>query len=222
MRYLGIIPARGGSKEIPKKNIKDLGGRPLISYTINAALKSNVDKVIVSTDCDQISKICSEYEIEVVKRPKKLGSDTTPTLPVLRNVIKNLSNRFDAIITLQPTSPFRTSNHINESISIFENGQPADSLVSVVKVPHNYAPEKVMKFDGKYLSGNMSPKRRQETKRLYARNGAAIYITKYDVLDKFIFGGKILPYFMNKLDSLDIDDNDDWKLAELLLRNIYK
>ncbi len=217
MKILGIIPARGGSKGIPRKNIKLLNGKPLIAYTIEAALASNLDRVIVSTDCEEIAGISKEYGAEVMMRLSHLAEDKTPTLPVLQDVVSRLEEKFDAVMTLQPTSPLRTSKHINEAIELFKSDKKANSLVSVVEVPHNYMPEKLMSFDGKYLTGNREVKRRQEISTMYARNGAAIYITKTEKLGEYIFGGKILPYFMSKINSFDIDDIKDWEIVERLI-----
>ena len=218
MKIVGIIPARCGSKGIPKKNIKPLNGKPLIAYTIESALASNLDRVVVSTDCEEIAKVSKEYGAEVMLRPAHLAEDKTPTLPVLQDVVTRLEEEFDAVMTLQPTSPLRTSKHINEAIELFESDKEADSLVSVVEVPHNYLPEKLMSYDGKYLIGNSEPKRRQEVSTMYARNGAAIYITKTEKLSEHIFGGKILPYFMSKANSFDIDDIEDWEVVECLIK----
>lgn len=223
MKTLGIIPARSGSKGIHKKNIKLLNGKPLIAYTLEAALSSIIDRVIVSTDCGDIVRIAKKYNVEVIKRPPELAKDSTPMLPVLQHTADNINEIFDAVVTLQPTSPLRTSKNINDAIKIFKNDRVADSLVSVTKVPHNYMPEKLMDIKGKYLVGDNEPKRRQQVDNLYARNGAAIYITRSTKLKEFIFGGKILPYFMDKIVSLDIDDLEDWELASRLLigKNSY-
>ena len=217
MKIVGIIPARGGSKSIPKKNIKLLNGKPLIAYTIEAALASNLDRVVVSTDFEEIASISKKYGAEVMMRPSHLAEDKTPTLPVLQDVVANLDKKFDAVTTLQPTSPLRTVEDINKSIKIFASDKEVDSLVSVVEVPHNYTPEKLMSLDGKYLIGSSKFKRRQEVSMIYARNGAAIYITKTERLSEYIFGGKIIPYFMSKLNSFDIDDMEDWKIVEKLI-----
>lgn len=217
MKILGIIPARGGSKGIPRKNIKLLNGKPLIVYTIEAALASNLDRVIVSTDCKEIAGISKEYGAEVMMRPSHLAEDKTPTLPVLQDVILKLNEKFDAVMTLQPTSPLRTVEDINKSIEIFSSDKDADSLVSVLEVPHNYMSEKLMSLHGKYLTGSSEVKRRQDISKMYARNGAAIYITKTEKLGEYIFGGKILPYFMSKINSFDIDDMEDWEIVERLI-----
>lgn len=214
MKILGIIPARGGSKGITGKNIKLLNGKHLIAYTIEAALASNLDKVIVSTECSEIANISIGYGAEIIMRPMHLAEDKSPTLPVLQDVVSRLNDKYEAVMTLQPTSPFRTIEDINNSIEIFQSDKEADSLVSVVKVPHNYMPEKIMEYDGKYLLGNSDVNRRQDVPTSYARNGPAISITKTKRLNEYIFGGNTLPYFMNKLNSIDIDDMEDWKIAE--------
>ena len=214
MKILGIIPARGGSKGITKKNIKLLNGKHLIAYTIEAALASNLERVIVSTECSEIANISLSYGAEIIMRPMHLAEDESPTLPVLQDVVSKLNEKYDAVMTLQPTSPFRTIDDINNSIELFENDKEADCLVSVVNVPHNYSPEKLMDYDGKYLHGNCNVNRRQDVQTLYARNGAAISITKTKRLGEYIFVGNILPYFMNKLNSIDIDDMEDWNIAE--------
>ena len=218
MKILGIIPARGGSKGIPKKNIKILNGKPLIAYTIEAALGSNLNRVIVSTDCEEIASISKEYGAEVMMRPSYLSEDQTPTLPVLQNLVSELEEKYYAVMTLQPTSPLRTVEDINKSIEIFKNDEEADSLVSVVEIPHNYMPEKSMFFDGNDLSGNNKIKRRQDISTIYSRNGAAIYITKTEKLHKYIFGEKILPYFMKKINSFDIDDMEDWEIVSKIVK----
>tara|TARA_B110000902_G_scaffold254481_1_gene318559 strand:- start:857 stop:1516 length:660 start_codon:yes stop_codon:yes gene_type:complete len=217
MKILGVIPARGGSKGIPQKNIKLLNGRPLISYTIEAALKSELDKVIVSTDCMEIAGISEELGASVILRDQRLAQDDTPTLAVLQSLISTIGTEYDAVMTLQPTSPLRNFEHINQALDIFIKDGSADSLVSVVRVPHNCLPDKIMYFDGLYLKGNNKPKRRQLAEHAYARNGAAIYITKIALLDESIFGGNVLPYVMNKLVSFDIDDTEDWEIIEKFL-----
>ena len=217
MKILGIIPARSGSKGIPKKNIKLLNGKPLIAYTIEAGLKSNLNKVVVSTDCNEIADISKDYGCDVIMRPVNLARDETPTLPVLIDVVSKLEETFSGVMTLQPTSPLRNKHHINEAIDLFKSDNDADSLVSVVQVNHGFMPNKLMTFDGKYLSGKSTINRRQDSPLMYARNGAAIYITKTEKLNEFIFGGNILPYFMSKIDSFDLDDMDDWQILERII-----
>jgi len=216
---LGVIPARCGSKGIKKKNIKPLGGKPLISYTIESALNSELDRVVVSTDCKEIADISIYYGAEVVMRPLHLASDNAPTLRVLQDVYGKLNPQYDALMTLQPTSPFRNERHIDESIKIYSNEKKADSLVSVVEVPHNMSGEKVMLLKEGVLIGDFKVRRRQEINETYARNGA-IYITNCNKLDDYIFGGVVIPYVMDKVSSVDIDDMQDWRLSQLILKGM--
>lgn len=218
MKILGVIPARGGSKGIPKKNIKLLCGKPLIEYTISPALKSQLDKVLVSTDSEEIAKISISLGAEVLSRPEELARDDTTTLSVLIDLISKINEKYDAVMVLQPTSPFRTLKHINEAINIFKKDYESDSLVSVIKVPHNFLYEKQMKLENNYLIGNKNILSRQNyIDEFYARNGAAIYISKIKNLKKSILGNKVKPFLMNKIDSIDIDDYEDWEIAESIM-----
>jgi len=220
MRILGIIPARGGSKGLPGKNKKLMLGKPLICYTIEAALYSKLTSVVVSSDDDEILRISEDAGLRVFKRPADLSSDLIPTLPVLQHVIGSLSEEYDAVMTLQPTSPLRTFQHINEAIGLFEKHGEADSLVSIVQAPHKFTSSSLMVRNGVWVNpidADSLVLRRQDKPVLWGRNGAAIYITRINKLEDYIFGGKILHYEMSKLVSVDIDDMDDWKIAESIL-----
>jgi len=226
LRYVAIVPARGGSKGVPRKNIRPLAGRPLIEYTIEAARGvSAVDRCIVSTDDDEIARVAEAAGAEVVMRPPELARDDTPTLPVLQHVVRTLSEReaytCDAVITLQPTSPLRLPRHVAEAIALFESDSEADSLVSCVEVPHQFRPSSVMKMGGDgylhpYLDGPPAL-RRQDKEPVYARNGAAVYITRTRCLSSFVFGGRLLPYMMSAEESIDIDSEADLLAAEQAL-----
>ena len=223
MNYLGVIPARCGSKGIPGKNIIDVCGKPMIFYTIEAAKRSRLDKIVVSTDCDEIAEVSISLGVEVIFRPQELASDAAPTLPVLRHALDALrESEFDAVVTLQPTSPLRRAFHIDEALKIFESTPNADSLVSVVKVPHNFTPSSLMKFEHGLLSNlDQSGRkiyRRQDKNIHYARNGAAIYITRKSRLDEYVFGGIICGYEMPTLDSFDVDDYYDLELVRCLIK----
>jgi CMP-N,N'-diacetyllegionaminic acid synthase len=222
MNILGVIPARKGSKGIKSKNTKLLNGKPLVSYTIEQALMSNINELVVSTDCINVKLISKKYGLKVIDRPNELARDNSPTLPVLQHAISQFSDSYDAVMTLQPTSPLRTHEHINESIDLFIKDPIADSLVSVTKAPHNCTPEKIMQMNGNYLSGNNFLRRRQDIGEYFVRNGAAIYISKVAILSQNIIGDNILPYLMSKIDSFDIDDIEDWKIVEAILMSTSK
>jgi len=226
LKSIGIIPARGGSKGIPHKNLVDFAGKPLIAYTIEEALKSSLDKVVVSTDCEKISEVVLEYGVEVIKRPQNLSGDQTPTLPVIQHALNSIKMKFDLIATLQPTSPLRKAKHIDEAIDLIKKYEDADSLVSVVKVPHNMVPISLMIKKEDFVETledvKESTLRRQDKPSFYARNGAAIYLTKYEKIKNYIFGGKILGYEMNRINGIDIDDLSDLEIAEIFLKYIER
>ena len=226
MRLLAIIPARGGSKGIPRKNIRALGGRPLIAYSIMAAQKAQtVDRIVVSTDDNEIADVSRRLGAEVRMRPAALAEDATPTRDVLCHVVAELereSYRPDTVLTLQPTSPLRTAQHINEAAVLFEESPTADSLVSCIAVPHVFHPRSVMKRTAEgYLIPYLEESqlgRRQDKEPVFARNGAAIYLTRTSRLSEFIFGGRLIPYFMDRESSIDIVTMEDLEIAERLLR----
>ena len=140
MEILSIIPGRGGSKRIPKKNIKNFSGKPLLAYTAEVALScKKINRTILSTDNKEIRDIGLELGLEVpFLRPAELSDDDTPTLLVIKHLLKKLSEnekyKPDVIILLQPTSPLRNKKHVNEALNIFMNNNYADSLVSTIKV----------------------------------------------------------------------------------------
>jgi len=205
------------------KNIKLLNGIPLIAYTIESALASKVDRVIVSTESEKIAKVALAYSADVIIRPNKLSQDDTPTLPVIQNVVESLEEEFEYVVTLQPTSPLRTNKHIDSALELFTSNDDADSLVSVTKVPHNMNPYSITLLDEKgylvdYIDQDQLVLRRQDKKLFYARNGAAIYITRMNRINEYIFGGNIIPFFMNKIDSIDIDNEEDFNLASYIIK----
>jgi CMP-N-acetylneuraminic acid synthetase len=226
VRLLAIIPARGGSKGIPRKNIHPLCGRPLIAYSIDAARASRaIDRTVVSTDDDEIAAISRGFGAEVRVRPAGLAADDTPTRAVLAHVVAELAGeayRPGAVVTLQPTSPLRTAQHIDAAAALFESDPRADSLVSCIEVPHVFHPLSVMRrtADG-YLEPFFSvpqPHRRQDKETVFARNGAAIYITRTPRIAEYVFGGRLIPFLMDADSSVDIDTLDDLALAERLMR----
>lgn len=224
---LGLIPARGGSKGVPRKNIRVVAGKPLIAWTIEAALASGVlAQVAVSTEDAEIADIARYHGALVVDRPEALAQDSTPTLPVVAHAVSILNFNGDAVMTLQPTSPLRTPTHIREATALFAADPNADSLVSVIDVPHIFHPRSVMRIDDHgylvpFFKGPMTT-RRQDKEPVLARNGAAIYITRRSCLDRFIFGGRLLAYKMSPEDSLDIDTESDLRKFEKIVLDQHK
>jgi CMP-N,N'-diacetyllegionaminic acid synthase len=226
VRLIAVIPARGGSKGIPRKNIRQLCGRPLIAYSIEAARQSRaVDRTVVSTDDGEIAEVSRNLGAEVRMRPAALSQDDTPTRAVLEHVIAELAaERYvaDAVLTLQPTSPLRTAQHIDEAAALFAADEDADSLVSCVDVPHIFHPLSVMRRTPEgYLEPFFpmpQPHRRQDKQLVFARNGAAIYITRIARISEYVFGGRLIPYLMDAESSIDIDTLEDLRVAEQLLQ----
>jgi len=226
---LAIIPARHSSKSIPRKNMVLLYGEPLIQYTINAAKRSKLlSRIILSSDGDEIIDYCKNQGIEVpFKRPSNLALDYTPMIDVIKHAVDLLRKKEgykpDYIILLQPTSPLRTAQHIDESLKKLIDSN-ADSIVSVVEISHQFNPYSVMELKNGFLKHFLpyDEKRniRQLKPKFYARNGAAIYAFTYECLLKknSLYGRKILPYFMKKEESVDIDDLFDLEIAEIALK----
>jgi CMP-N,N'-diacetyllegionaminic acid synthase len=223
MKFLAIIPARGGSKGIPRKNVTMLAGKPLITWTIEVALACPlIGKTVVSTDDEEIASLARKLGAEVVMRPAELALDVTPTRPVLIHAeaeTRKAGFAADAVVTLQPTSPLRTIRHLTEALNLYLAHPEAESLVSVTRVPHHMGPEALMEIEGAWGKpvSSSAPLRRQEKPQHWCRNGAAIYVTKLECLKDFIWGGKTLVYPMDKLSSVDVDDREDLLIAEALL-----
>ncbi len=235
MRILGIIPARGGSKSVPRKNIKDLGGKPLIAWTIEAAKVSGVfDRIIVTTDDAEIAEVGKKWGAQVpFMRPPELAQDTTPTLPVLQHAITWLKEQEgyepDAAMILQPTSPFRTSEHLKGAVELFER-TGSDSVVSVVEIPGNYNPHWAFKVDDDfratlYLGGAIKTriKRRQDLPKAYSPNGMIyLFRTKLvlDPVDPNFYGDDVRTYAVEEKYSINIDSPEDWVLAEMAVERL--
>lgn len=227
-RVIAFIPARKGSKEILDKNIKKIKGKSLIEYAVKSALNiKKINQVFISTDDQKYAKIAIKSGAEILSlRKKKLSSDSATTYDVLKNFLKEYKKKYKnlpkIVITLQPTSPLRKKYHIERALNIFLKDRNADSLVSCTEVPHNFYPYSVFKIDKKskvvklYLGKSFKPKLRQKKNKLFARNGA-IYITKIDKKNNFIFGGKQLSYEMKFSESIDINGYDDLFIAKKLI-----
>jgi len=223
MKILSIVPARGGSKGIPKKNLTLLNNKPLLYYTVNASLNANhIDRTIVTTDNDEISNFAKKHGAEVIKRPKKLSDDKAQLEPVMEHVIKVLErneNYFpDILVLLQNTSPLRTATHIDEALDFFFT-KKYDSILSGFK-SHRFFWK--MKAD-RVFPFNYNPKkrsRRQEISNQFIENGA-IYITKLSSFkkSKCRISGKIGLYVMPEEISIEIDSKFELSLANFILKN---
>jgi len=226
MAMVGLIPARSGSKGIPGKNIASCAGRPLIAWTCDAARASaRLANAIVSTDSEEIAQVARDWGIEApFIRPPDLALDGTPSLDVMLHALEWLERsgvKVSALMLLQPTSPLRTQRHIDEAADLFLSSG-ADTLVSVVEVPHRFHPDSLVRErDGwisPYHAGKPTVTSRHDLSSLFGRNGPAILIVSPHILrSKRLYGELVRAYRMDPGDSLDIDTPLDLEYAEFLL-----
>ena len=224
---LAIVPARGGSKGVPRKNVSELTtGRTLLHYVAEAARQATrVSKVVLSTDDDEIAQVGRQAGLEVpFMRPAELAADETPMLPVLRHAIDQVAAGGwtpEYVVLLQPTSPCRRSTHIDDALSLLMT-QGADSVVTVVEVPKHLSPDYVMKIeDGTlrpFLPEGARVTRRQDVRPAYYRDGT-VYAFRRDTIERFgnIYGDRCLPLVIDASESLSIDSPADWAEAKRIL-----
>jgi len=231
-KILALIPARSGSKRVENKNIRLLGGKPLITYTIEEAKKSSlINRIIVSTDNEEIAKIALKYNAEVpFLRPKEISSSDSTEYEFhihAVNWLKENENYIpDYIVNLYPTTPFRKSSTIDNAISLILNDENADTLRSLKKVSEH--PNKMWKFiSDSYVTPYIKSENKnfqtlsyQLFEEVYIQN-ASIYVIKKSVLDEFksTIGKKIIGFVMDEFESIDINYEIDFKLAETYLNN---
>lgn len=225
-KIIAIIPARSGSKGLKDKNIKKLNGKPLIAYTIEAARKSGIfDKIIVSTDSEKYAEISRTCGAEVpFLRSAENSSDKAGSWDVVKEVLSRLEEQYDIIILLQPTSPLRNFKNIQDSINLFFK-KNADIVFSVCETDH--PAQWCGTLNTETLSAQNFIKNeyqvpRQKLEKTYTLNGA-IYIIKVSCLEQADFYGKnSFVYIMDKKESVDIDNDLDFKFAELLIKESDK
>jgi len=224
-KVLAIIPARGGSKGLPRKNILPLGDMPLIAWSIKAAKDSNyVDRVILSSDDDEISSVAASYGCDVpFKRPDLLADDKATSVDVVSHAIENCGDNYDIVILLQPTSPFRTSENIDSALEKFISSS-AKSVVSVTE--SDKSPEWMYWLnESDSCLDPITPKleqatRRQDTKAAYVLNGAIYIMDKKHFLETHAFVDlSTVAYVMDSKLSIDIDTKFDFEIAKLVLQN---
>ena len=230
MRILAIIPARGGSKGVPGKNIKLLNGKSLLAYTSEIALQSKfLTELIISSEDEKILAVAKSLSIKVpFVRPTELAQDNTPTIDVIIHTLQWYEKQsvfFDAVCLLQTTSPFRTLKFLDAAIEKFISSG-CDSLISVQKVPHEYNPHWAFEVDDdgnlKIATGETEIiSRRQELPMAYHRDGS-IYITKTEVLlQQHSLYGKSISYLQSDPEFyVNIDTLDDWEKAESMIKKI--
>ena len=226
LRTIGIIVARGGSKGVPRKNVRNLVGKPLIAWTIEAAKLSRLSRVIVSTDDSEIASTAAKFGAEVpFIRPSNLATDSAPIIPVLQHAVnfcEELEGRFEAMLMLQPTSPMRLASDIDEAISMMEVDPDSTAVISVVPV-EEYHPARM-----KYLENDLlvdppfceayENQLRQELAPVYIRSGAIYLVRRNTLMEKnSLKGARCLAKIMPKMRSVNIDSPFDFELASWLM-----
>jgi CMP-N-acetylneuraminic acid synthetase len=223
---LGLVPARGGSKGVPGKNVKRLAGRPLIEYTAHAARESGVlDRIVLSTDSPDIADLGRAAGLDVpFMRPATLAADDTPMLDVIGHALASLAAGGyapDILVLLQPTSPLRRPGHVRDAVRLLQSTR-ADSVVSVVELPRHHSPDYVMRIDDgrlrPFLPQGERLTRRQDARPAYARDGT-VYACWRTTIERTgsLYGDDCRPLLIDRHESLSIDTPEDWTEAERVL-----
>lgn len=220
MKVLAVVPARGGSKGIPKKNIRQLAGKPMISYTLEEAKKSKyLDRVIVSTDDHEIADICRGFGAEVMSRPSEFATDTAPTELALIHVVETLKQNegyeADAVVTLEPTSPLRTHELIDRCIETLLNTD-CDSVISVTETKECFGRIVDGQFD--YLLKHQR-RRRQEREPLY-KESSTVYVTRTETLIRLrsVIGERLYAVIASDDEAIDINTPLDLVIVDAVMQ----
>ena len=221
---IAIIPARGGSKGLPGKNVRPLNGKPLIAYAIEAALKArHIDRVIISTDDEEIARVAVEYGAELpFMRPAELASDTALAVDnyiyTIGRLEEELGKIIDSFVVLQPTSPLRIAEDIDGAIELFQN-KKADSVISYCQEAHPVTWHKYLDDDGRFVDiFDANIKNRQDNRISYYPNGAVYVFRTSMIRERKYYSDKSYAYVMPRTRSVDIDFIEDFEYAEFLLK----
>ncbi len=226
MEVLAIIPARGGSKGVPDKNIYPILGKPLIHYTVESALESkNLSKIIVSSDADKILNSCEKFNVQFHKRGEGLASDKSPIIDTVVSILDDYEKQnvtFDAVMLLQPTSPIKNGNDIDEAIRMLESNENVNSVISVVEMDDVHPARMYWQKDDHTLKSILpeyEQTRRQDIPKALYRNGV-IYLTRVSKLleERKLMMKPSLPYIMNSKYLVNIDEPRDLLIAEVLIK----
>lgn len=223
MKVLAIIPARAGSKRVKSKNTRLINGRPLIWYTLREAHESQfITHVVVTSDCQQVIDIAESFsKVQIIRRPSHLSSDSAKSIDVVLHALTEVEGEFDTVCLLQPTSPLRTSEDIDDAINLYER-EKAESVTSIVKMEHSpeWATRLESESDFQCFVNSLTGNRSQELPDYYQLNGAIYLVDKNTLLynKTFFSRNSALPFKMTNINSVDIDTELDFKIAELLLK----
>ncbi|MGB0244512.1 MAG: cytidylyltransferase domain-containing protein [Candidatus Nanopelagicales bacterium] len=224
MKVLGLIPARGGSKGVPGKNLRRIGGMTLVEWTARSALTSSLDRLVISTDSQEIADEARRVGVDVpFIRPNELAQDSSLTIDVVQHALDELKGDWDAVMILQPTSPFRTASDIDTCIEMLADSA-ADSVISVTPVGDHH-PARMKFIENGFLidppfSEDVEGRPRQSLQSLFLRNGA-IYLTRTEVVNGgSIKGASSMAYVMPEERSANIDTEFDLMVAEAISTSI--
>lgn len=225
MRVLGIVPARAGSKRLPRKNVRRLGDKPLVAWAIEAARSaSSLDRLVVSSDDPEVLECARSYDQELpLRRPAELARDRSPAIDYVRHALDAVGGEFDAVAIVQATSPFTQPGDIDATVSLLQSTS-ADTAVSVMKLDHAIHPVKLKVMEGDRLLPYIEEERgrmaAQDLPDLYVRN-CSVYATRRRILTSGeIIGPDCRGYVMPRERSIDINDATDFAFAEFLLARV--
>jgi CMP-N,N'-diacetyllegionaminic acid synthase len=225
VKFVIIIPARGGSTRVKNKNIRPLNGRPLLSHTLDCLKEADLlAHTYVSTNDDQIAQVALNESVQVINRPEEFSSATASTESALMHALVELEKKSitaDWIMTLPPTSPFRSVNSINNVVKMAQTCEPeVDCIMSVTENRGDFWHLKDGNFQRLFPN---APRRQQDRDPLFEEN-SAIYMTRVKTLKHTgsILGTKVLPYYMNTIEAIDINDPLDLDIAETISRSMEK
>lgn len=227
LRVLGLVPARGGSKGVPRKNARLIHGRPLLAWTAESALAASaLDRVVLSTDDDEIAAIGIAAGLDVpFRRPPEIATDTTPMIDVILHAMSWLEDQgesFDAICLLQPTNPLRSADDIDRAVALME-ATDADTVLATLAIPAEHHPDWAFVTDAAgdlhLATGGTEPiSRRQDLRPAYHREGS-LYLTRWSVVQdrRSLYGPRIRSFPIDPARSVNIDTPDDWDRAARML-----
>jgi CMP-N-acetylneuraminic acid synthetase len=226
VRAVVVIPARGASKGIPRKNVKPFLGRPLLAWTVETALETGVGPVVVSTEDDEVAEVARAAGAEVVRRPVELAGDEVPTAPAVRHAVESLDEAPRFVLVLEPTAPARQPLHVRGALELLESSG-ADSVATISEVPYHHVAEKQLRVgpDGSLAALDGRPvaamtHRRQEVEPVYAFNGL-VWGCRAEVLaGDTLWGERVVGYIVDPRYAIDLDRPEDWEPAEARVREL--
>ncbi|WP_201352341.1 cytidylyltransferase domain-containing protein [Hydrogenimonas urashimensis] len=223
-RYVAVIPARKGSRRLYGKNMLKIAGKPMVQWSIEAALESkSIDRIVVSSDDKKVLELAKRLGAETIERPAHLATDTATTFDTVAHAIRSLEELPEYTVLLQPTSPLRSARHVDEAIALLEERE-ADGVISVCETEHSPLWSNILPEDGSmqgFLKEEILNKRGQDLPAYYRLNGAIYVIQSRKLLEtgSFFLKEHLYAYIMERESSVDVDSRVDFLVADYLLKN---